>query len=68
MNTPGIFTQEERDEVDSLIASFEFHGCGMGLDIVAQAALRRLLGALDDANQTIERYEAEIVALGGKIE
>lgn len=67
MSTSAIFTQEERDGVDALIASFDNHGCGMGLDIRAQAALHRLLETLDAANEKIDRYETEIVSLGGKI-
>ncbi len=45
-------TEDERAQIEALILSFDNHGCGLGLDIQAQAALRRLLGALDEAEQT----------------
>ena len=53
-------TTEERDHIDALIKSFDNHGRGFGLDILAQAALRLLLDRLDDANQTINAFEARI--------
>ena len=53
-------TEDERDHIDALIKSFDNHGCGFGLDILAQAALRLLLDRLDDANQTINAFEARI--------
>ncbi len=51
-------TQEERSETEELIKNFDNHGCGFGYDLQAQDALRRLLNALDDAEQVIEKYEA----------
>ena len=51
-------TQEERSEIEELIKNFDNHGCGFGYDIQAQEALRRLLDALDEAEQVIEKYEA----------
>ena len=53
-------TVEERTQIEGLIQAFDNHGCGMGLDVQAQAALRRLLNALDDAEQTAEKYHAMI--------
>ena len=53
-------TTEERDHIEALIRSFDDHGCGFGLDILAQAALRLLLDRLDDANQAINEFEARI--------
>ncbi len=51
-------TAEERTEIEELISSFDNHGCANGLDIRAQAALRRLLHVLQEAEQAIEKYEA----------
>ena len=51
---------EERHHIDALIRSFDNHGCGFGLDILAQAALRLLLDRLDDANQAIKKFEVEL--------
>ena len=51
-NTPLLPT-EERDQIEELIKSFDDHGCGFGLDIQAQIALRRLLDIIDDAQQTL---------------
>ena len=48
---------DERNEIEALIKSFDNHGCGFGLDLKAQVALRRLLDALDDAGRTIEKYQ-----------
>ena len=53
-------TQEERTEIEELIKNFDKHGCGFGYDIQAQDALRRLLDALDEAEQVIEMYEAAL--------
>ena len=53
-------TVEERTQIEGLIRAFDNHGCGIGLDVQAQAALRRLLSALDDAEQTAEKYRAMI--------
>ncbi len=53
-------TADERDHIEALIKSFDNHGCGFGLDILAQAALRLLLERLDDANQAIEKFEVEL--------
>ena len=43
--------------MERLIQSFDNHGCGLGLDIIAQAAMRQLLDALDEANRKIEEYQ-----------
>ena len=48
---------DERNEIEALIKSFDNHGCGFGLDLKAQVALRRLLDALDDVERTIEKYQ-----------
>ncbi len=53
-------TVEERTQIEELITSFDNHGCANGLDIRAQAALRRLLHVLHEAEQTIEKYETGI--------
>ncbi len=53
-------TQEERSEIEELIKNFDNHGCGFGYDLQAQEALRRLLDALEDAEQVIEKYEAAL--------
>ncbi len=50
-------TAEERTQIEELIRSFDNHGCANGLDIKAQAALRRLLHVLHEAEQAIEKYE-----------
>ena len=50
-------TQTERDKIEALIKSFDNHGCGFGQDIQAQAALRQLLDALDEANRKIADYQ-----------
>ena len=49
-------TEQERGDIEALIKSFDNHGCGMGLDLKAQVALRRLLDALDHAEETIASY------------
>ncbi len=53
-------TADERDHIEALIRSFDNHGCGFGLDIQAQAALRLLLDRLHNANQAIEKFEVEL--------
>ena len=53
-------TDDERGNIETLIRSFGNHGCGFGLDILAQAALRLLLDRLDDANQAIKKFEVEL--------
>ena len=50
-------TADERTQIEELIRSFDNHGCATGLDIKAQAALRRLLHVLYEAEQAIEKYE-----------
>ncbi len=46
---PGAssLTADERSEIDDLLAKFVNHGCGMGLDVRAQAVIRRLLEVVD---------------------
>ena len=51
-------TIEEKTQIEELIRSFNNHGCSIGLDIKAQAALRRLLDALKEAEMTIDGFEA----------
>ena len=53
-------TMAERTQIEALIRAFDDHGCGLGLDIQAQAALRRLLEALQEAEQAADRYHAMI--------
>ncbi len=48
-------TAEERTQIEELIGSFDNHGCANGLDTRAQAALRRLLQVLHEAEQAIEK-------------
>jgi hypothetical protein len=50
LNTPLLPT-EEREQIEELIKSFDNHGCGFGLDIQAQIALRRLLEIIDNAER-----------------
>ncbi len=52
-------TDEERSHIEALIKSFDNHGCGFGLDLLAQAALRLLLDKLEEANRAIREIEAE---------
>ena len=49
-------THEERTDIEDLITSFDNHGSGMGLDIKAQIALRRLHDVLDQAEETIDSH------------
>ena len=60
-------TEDERAKIETLILAFDNHGCGMGLDIQAQAALRRLLTAIDEAEQTAEQYRTLLLEQGGNI-
>ena len=57
MSKAHLLASDERRTMEELIKSFDNHGCGFGLDIKAQAALRRLLDALDEANRKIEEYQ-----------
>ncbi len=54
--TPAL-SPEETAQIEELIRSFDNHGCATGLDMKAQAALRRLLDALQEAEQTIQQHE-----------
>ncbi len=58
MSQTRRLTGGERGQIEELIRAFDNHGCSTGLDLKAQAALRRLLDALQEAEQTIEGYEA----------
>jgi hypothetical protein len=51
-NTP-LLPIKEREEIEELIKSFDDHGCGFGLDIQAQIALRRLLAIIDNAELSL---------------
>jgi hypothetical protein len=53
MANQQLISVEERRDIEALIKSFDNHGCGMGLDLIAQKALRRLLDALGDAEKII---------------
>ena len=48
----GFLTAEEREQIEELIQAFDDHGCGIGLDVQAQVALRRLLEA--EAERALE--------------
>ena len=50
---------EERTQIEKLIRDFDGHGCGMGLDLLAQRALRRLLAIIDEAEKMIESVTRE---------
>jgi hypothetical protein len=47
-------TSEELQQIEELIRAFDGHGCGFGLDLQAQVALRRLLEALKEAERALE--------------
>ena len=68
MSQAGFLTSEERIQIEGLIQSFDNHGCGFGLDIKAQIALRRLLSALDEAEQAVLKYQAMIPQRSGVTE
>ncbi len=51
MSETRTLTASERREIEDLIRAFDNHGCGLGLDLKAQVALRRLLEALDEAER-----------------
>ncbi|HJO82946.1 MAG: hypothetical protein QGG34_12330 [SAR202 cluster bacterium] len=53
MASQELLSVAERRDIEALITSFNNHGCGTGLDVIAQKALRRLLDALDDAERII---------------
>ena len=57
MSQTKRLTRDERSQIEELIRAFDNHRCSTGLDLKAQASLRRLLDALQEAEQTIERYE-----------
>ncbi len=52
-------TDDERVNIEALIKSFDDHGCGFGLDLQAQVALRLLLDKLAEANKAINEFEAQ---------
>ena len=47
-------TAEEQEQIEELIQAFDDHGCGLGLDLRAQVALRRLLEALEESERALE--------------
>ncbi|MCH7800817.1 MAG: hypothetical protein IIC24_04640 [Chloroflexi bacterium] len=53
MLKPPLLPTEEREQIEELIKSFDDHGCGFGLDIQAQIALRRLLEIIDNAERDL---------------
>ena len=67
MHSNKHLTENERSQIETLILAFDNHGCGMGLDIQAQAALRRLLTAIDEAEQTAEQYRTLLLEQRGNI-
>ena len=42
MSLEKRLTVDERAQIEALIQAFDNHGCGLGLDIQTQAAMRRL--------------------------
>ncbi len=56
MQHANQLTDGERTDIEDLISSFNNHGCDMGLDVKAQIALRRLLDALDQAEEIIASH------------
>ncbi len=58
MSQNHTLSQEERQRIETLIKSFDNHGCGFGFDLQAQVELRLLIDKLDDANRTIKGLEA----------
>ena len=62
MPTKSQITKEEREDIETLIKAFDYHGCGFGLDIQAQSALRRLLDALDEANRIIGTHQNNVTS------
>jgi hypothetical protein len=65
MSLEKRLTVDERAQIEALIQAFDNHGCGLGLDIQAQVALRRLLGALDEAEQAVEQFRELIIEQRG---
>ena len=55
-------TIADRERIEKLIRSFDNHGCGFGFDVQAQAELRLLIDALDEANRLIDEYKGRSVA------
>ncbi len=51
---------EEREQIEELIRSFDDHGCGFGLDIQAQIALRRLLDIIENVERDISEDDSNI--------
>ena len=62
MPTKSQITKDERESIEALIRSFDNHGCGFGLDLQAQSALRRLLDALDEANRIIGEHQNNVAS------
>ena len=63
MSSAPRLTLDERSELEALIRAFDNHGCSQGLDVRAQAALRRLLAALDEAETAIKAMTLELNGL-----
>lgn len=51
-----MLTSKERRKIEELIKAFDNHGCGLGLDVKARAAMRQLLDVLDEANGIIQEH------------
>ena len=47
-------TPEELEQIEESIRTFDGHGCGFGLDLQAQVALRRILEALEAAEMALK--------------
>ena len=58
MHQAWPLTTDERSQIEALIRKFDGHGWGFGLDLEAQAALRRLLDALDETEKVVEKCRA----------
>lgn len=54
MPNPPLLPADEREQIEDLTISFDNPGCGFGLDIQAQIALRRLLEIIDNAEGALK--------------
>ena len=49
-----LLPADEQEQIEDLTISFDNPGCGFGLDIQAQIALRRLLEFIDNAEDALK--------------
>ena len=54
MPNPPLLPADEREHIEDLTISFDNPGCGFGLDIQAQIALRRLPEIIDNAEDALK--------------